>query len=157
MTLRLYRIFNLLRREFWKSYTVLGIVFFVIPLLALILLDAFHFLYVAIILGLNLIGFFSMLAGYPARATYRDGVLTYTENYEITKGERRRLHFRITEIRQVELVQNSLEKRLNVGRIRFRGTAEVEPVSALKEHKLVFFQLCGVSDFDNVSKMLETK
>ena len=157
MTLRLYRIFNLLRREFWKSYTVLGIVFFVIPLLALILLDAFHFLYVAIILGLNLIGFFSMLAGYPSRATYRDGVLTYTENYEITKGERRCLHFRITEIRQVELVQNSLEKRLNVGRIRFRGTAEVEPASALKEHKLVFFQLCGVSNFDKVSKMFENK
>ena len=157
MTLRLYRIFNLLRREFWKSYMVLGIVFFAIPLLGLILLDAFHFLYVSIIFGLNLIGFISMLAGYPARATYRDGVLTYTENYEITKGERRRLHFRITEIRQVELVQNSLEKRLNVGRIRFRGTAEVEPASALEEHKIVFFQLCGVSDFEKVSKMLETK
>ena len=157
MTLRLHRIFNLFRREFWKSYLVPGIAFFAVPLLALILLDAFHFLYVGIIVGLNLIGFFSLLAGYPRRATLRDGVLTYTENYEISKGERRRLHFRITEIRQVEFIQNNLEKRLNVGRIRFRGPAEVEPASALKDHKIVFFQLCGVVDFDKVSKMLETK
>ena len=157
MTLRLYRIFNLLRREFWKNCIFLGVVFLILPTLVLILLDAFHILYVGIIVALNLIGLISLLAGYPNKAQLRDGVLTYTENYEVSKGERRRLHFRITEIRQVELVQNRLEKRLNVGRIRFRGTAEVEPAAALKEHKIVFFQLCGVADFDKVSKQFETK
>ena len=157
MTLRLYRIFNLLRRDFWRSYAVPGIVFFLIPMLALIALDAFHLLYVAIVLGLNLIGFLSVLAGYPAKVVFQNGVLTYTENYEIAKGERRRLHFRIADVREVELIQNRLEKRFNVGRIRFRGTAEIEPASALKEHKIVFFQLCGVSDFDRISEMLTNK
>ena len=157
MTLRLYRIFNLLRRDFWRSYAVPGIVFFLIPLLVLIALDAFHLLYVAIVLGLNLIGFLSVLAGYPAKVVFQNGVLTYTENYEITKGERRRLHFRIADVREVELIQNRLEKRFNVGRIRFRGTAEIEPASALKEHKIVFFQLCGASDFDRISEMLTNK
>ena len=157
MILRMRRIFNLLRGDFWRSWAVLGVIFLIIPLLALLLLDAFHILYVGIVVGLNLIGLLSVLAGYPSRAELRDGVLTYTENYEISKGERRRLHFRITEIRQVEVMQNRLERRLNVGRIRFRGTADVEPASAVKDRKIVFFELCGVADFDRVSAMLQNQ
>jgi hypothetical protein len=54
-------------------------------------------------------------------------------------------------------MQNRLERRLNVGRIRFRGTADVEPASAVKDRKIVFFELCGVTDFDRVSKILQNK
>ena len=148
MTFRLYRFFNLYRKEFWKNCLILGSVFCLIPLLTLLLLDAFHWAWVLSVIGLNVIGFLSILLGYPGKAELHDGVLTYTENYEISKGERRRLHFRISEIRQVEYLQSDFEKKRNVGRIRFRGTAEIEPSSALKDRKIVFFQLCGISNFD---------
>ena len=74
MILRMRRIFNLLRGDFWRSWAVLGVIFLIIPLLALLLLDAFHILYVGIVVGLNLIGLLSVLAGYPSRAELRDGV-----------------------------------------------------------------------------------
>ena len=157
MTWHLNRLSNLFRRELWKNCAVLGSIFLIMPLLTLLLLDAFHFLYVGIVVGLNLIGFLSLIAGYPSQAELRDGVLTYTENYEIVKGERRRLHFRITDIRQVEYYQNRLEKKLNIGRIRFRGTAEIEPAAVLKDRKISFFQLCGIPNFDTLSELLEKK
>ncbi len=155
MTIRLHRIFNLFRREFQRNCLILGCIFLILPLLVLILLGAFHVVFVLPLIALNLLGFFSLLLGYPKKAEFRHGALTYTENYEISKGERRRLHFRITEIRQVEYVQNKLEKRLNIGRIRFRGTAEIEPAQALKERKIVFFELCGIPNFDSFSDILE--
>ena len=155
MTIRLHRISNLFRREFQRNCLILGCIFFVLPLLILVLLDAFHAVFVLPLIALDLLGFCSLLFGYPGKAELRDGVLTYTENYEISRGERRRLHFRITEIRQVEYVQNKLEKRLNIGRIRFRGTAEIEPAQALKERKIVFFELCGIPNFDSFSDFLE--
>ena len=157
MIIRMHRIFNLFRREFWRNNLVLCVSFLIVPLLTLILLDAFHILYVSIIVGLNFVGLIFQLADYPKQAQLRDGVLTYTENYEVSKGERRRLHFRITEIRQVELVQNRLEKRMNVGRIRFRGTADVEPALAVKERKIVFFELCGITDFERVSQLFQNQ
>ncbi len=155
MILRLNRISNLFRRDFWKNCLLLGSIFLALPLLALILLKAFHAVFVLPLIALNLIGFFSLLMGYPRKAEYRDGVLTYTENYEISKGERRKLHFRITEIRQVECFQNGLEKRLDIGRIRFRGTAEIEPNHFLKERKLQFFELCGIRSFHSFIADLE--
>ena len=155
MTFRLHRIFNLYRKEFWKNCLILGSIFFLIPLLTLLLLDAFQLIWVLSVVGVNVIGFLSLLWGYPRRVVLRDGVLTYTENYEISKGERRRLHFRISEIRQVEYLQSDFEKKRNVGRIRFRGTAEIEPATAIKERKIVFFELCGISNFDAFSKLLK--
>ncbi len=155
MIIRLHWISNLFRREFQRNCLILGSIFLILPLLILLLLDAFHAVFVIPLLALNLLGFFSLLLGYPRKAEFRNGVLTYTENYEISKGERRRLHFRITEIRQVEYIQNKLEKRLNIGRLRFRGTAEIEPAQALKERKIVFFELCGIPDFESFSECLE--
>lgn len=155
MMIRMCRIFNVCRRAFLRDCLVLGGIFLLFPLLILYLLDGFHPVFVLAIVGMNLIGAFGRLLGYPSKAEFRDGVLTYTENYEISKGERRRLHFRIAEIRQVELIQSNLEKRFNIGRIRFRGTAEIEPTAALKGRTVVFFELCGIRDFETVSKRLK--
>ena len=154
MMIRMCRIFNVCRRAFLGECLVLGGIFLLLPLLILYLLDGFYPVFVVAIVGMNLIGAFVRLLGYPSKAEFRDGVLTYTENYEISKGERRRLHFRITEIRQVELIQNKFEKRFNIGRIRFRGTAEIEPIAPLKGRTIVFFELCGIRDFQAVSKRL---
>jgi hypothetical protein len=155
MKLKLNRLSNLFRASFWRNCLILGSIFFLIPLLLLLVLDAFVLPFVLAVVGVNLIGFFSLLMGYPGRAELYGGELSYSENYEISVGERRRLYFRISNISQVEFLQNRLEQKLDIGRIRFRGTAEVEPADALKGRELVSFELCGIKQFDAFMEALK--
>ncbi len=157
MKLKLNRLSNLFRVSFWKNCLILGCIFLLLPLLLLLSLDAFVWPFVLAIVAINLIGFLSLLMGYPRRAELHEGVLSYSENFEVSAGERRRLYFRISNITQVELIQNRLEKKLNIGRIRFRGTAEVEPAKALKGRELVSFELCGITEFDAFSEALRNE
>jgi len=157
MKLKLNRLSNLFRASLWKNCLILGSIFLLIPLILLLVFDAFILPFVLIVIALNLIGFFSLLLGYPRRADFYGGELSYSENFEVSLGERRRVYFRISNISQVEFLQNRLEERLNIGRIRFRGTAEVEPADALKGRELVCFELCGITEFDVFSEMLRNE
>ena len=157
MNLKLNRLSNLFRASLWKNCLILGSIFLLLPLVLLWVFDAVILPFVLAIVALNLIGFFSLLLGYPRRADFYDGELSYSENFEVSLGERRRVYFRISNISQVEFLQNRLEERLNIGRIRFRGTAEVEPTDAFKGRELVCFELCGITEFDVFSEMLRNE
>ena len=155
MIIRLHRFFNLYRRSLWKNCAALGGLFLLLPMVILLLLDALHSFFVLPLLGLNLLGFLSLLLGYPARLELNGGVLSFEENYEVSLGERRRIHFHITQISDVEYLQSEFEKKHNIGRIRFRGIAEAEPAAALKGKTVAFFEICGIPDFDQLPKRLE--
>ena len=155
MTLRLHRISVFYRRAFWINCLTLGTLFLLLPLVILLLAGAFHVWFVLPLVGLNVIGFFSLLLGYPGKLEINGGTLSYTENYEITKGERKRLHFTVTEISDVEYLQSDFERKRNIGRIRFRGVAEIEPAAALKDRRIMFFEIDGIPDFDRLPAILE--
>ena len=155
MTVRLHRTSNFYRRAFWINCLTLGSLFLLLPLVVLLLAGAFHIWFVLPLLALNLIGFFSLLFGYPGKLELNRGALSYTENYEITKGERKKLHFTVTEMSDVEYLQSDSERKRNVGRIRFRGVAEIEPRAALKDRKISFFEIDGIPNFDQLPALLE--
>ena len=157
MTVRLHRSSVFYRRAFWMDCLTLGGLFLLLPLVILLLAGAFHIWFILPLLVLNGIGFFSLWWGYPGKLCVDHGVLSYTENYEITKGERRRLHFTITNISDVEYLQSESEKRRNVGRIRFRGEAEIQPSAVLKDRKITYFEIDGIPDFDRFPSVLEQK
>lgn len=154
MKLRLRRFSNLFCRDVFVTVLLLGGLFFLAPTL-LILLSEITYVFLLPLWAFDLLLFFTYLFGFPARAQINGGVLSYTEYYEISKGERKKIHFAVTDVRDVEYVQNKLERKLNIGRIYFRGNAEMDPVYPLKENRATILRLCGITDFEAFREQFE--
>ncbi len=154
MKIRLHRISNLFREGVWKNLLVLFSLLFVLPTLLILLTVGFHPIYLLLVLALNLVGFFTLYFGFPGKAEIYEGVITYSEYYEVSKGDRKRVTFTVTDIRDVEFLQNSFEKRLHIGRIRFRGNAEVNPPLKNSEQRITHFCLCGIPDFEGFKEQI---
>lgn len=155
MKLRLCRLSNLFRAELQKNCLLLAGLFLVLPVVLILLLVGLHPLLLALTVALNAVGFVTLLLGYPGSLQICEGVLSFAEYYEVSRGERKKIHFTVTDIRDVEYLQNRLEKRLNIGRIRFRGNAELEPCYHLPRTQCMCFQLCGIPDFLSFQARLE--
>ena len=80
---------------------------------------------------------------------YTDDVLPSSND------DRKRIHFTVTDVRDMEFIQNKLERRLNIGRILFRGNAEMDPVYPLKESQSTIFLLCGIPHFAEFQAKME--
>ncbi len=156
MKLRLHRISNLFREDVRKNLLILFCVVFIIPMLLILLTVGFHPIYLSLVIVLNLIGFFTIYFGFAGKAEIYEGVITYSEYYEASKGERKRVTFTVTDIREVEFLQNSFEKRHNIGRIRFRGNAEVNPPFKNTEQKVTHFGLYGIPNFEEFREKIST-
>ena len=147
MKIRLFRISNLFREGFGKSLIAMFCLLCLLPTVILLLSGFFHWIYLLLILALNLVGFFTVYFGFPGKAEIYEGVISYSEYYEVSKGDRKRLSFTVTDIREIEYLQNSIEKSLDIGRIRFRGNADVNPPLKNHERGITHFYLCGIPNF----------
>ena len=154
MKIRLRRVSNLFREGFLKTILISFSLLFVLPNLLLLLLGFFHWIYLVLILLLNLVAFFTLYLGFPEKAEFYEGVICYSEYYEVSRGDRKRLNFTVTDIREVEFLQNSFEKARDIGRIRFRGNAEVTPPLRNTEQRITHFYLCGIPIFSEFEKHL---
>ena len=157
MKIRLNRISNLFREGFLRMLLITFSLLFVLPNLLLLLLGSFHWIYLVLILLLNLVAFLTLYFGFPGKAEFYEGVISYSEYYEISRGDRKRLSFTVTDVREVEFLQNSFEKARDIGRIRFRGTAEITPPLKNTEQKITHFCLCGIPNFAEFEKQLSTQ
>ncbi len=155
MKFRLKRFSNLFCRDVFLTVLFLGSLFFLVPTL-LILVTEIHPIFLLPLWAFDLLLLGTYLLGFPSRAQISDGVLSFTEYYEISKGERKKIHFTVTDVRDVEYVQNKLERKLNIGRIYFRGNAEMDPVYPLKENRATTFRLCGITDFEAFAEQFES-
>lgn len=147
MKLRLWRVFNLFRRNVLMNFLTLGAIFFLIPLVILALtrtLAGWTFLG---LLALNLVWVLTYLLGCPSSLRLEGDTAEFTEYYEVRKGDHKRLHFTVTAVRQVEYRQTAFERLFDVGRIRFRGDAEVEPGGVLSHTGGVVFEIAGIPHF----------
>jgi hypothetical protein len=156
MKLRLRRVSNLFREEVRKNLLALFCLLFVLPVLLVLLTAGFHPIYLSLIVVLNLIGFFTIYFGFAGKAEIYEGVITYSEYYEASKGDRKRVTFTVTDIHDVEFLQNAFEKRHDIGRIRFRGNAEVSPPFKNTEQRVTHFGLCGIPNFEDFKEKIST-
>lgn len=155
MKLRLNRLSNLFRREVKTACLVLGVLFFVLPVLILLAYGALNPLFFLLILGFNLVCFFTILFSFPGSVRLYDGSLSFSEYRDLSGGGRRKIHFTVTEIREVEYVQNAMERKLNIGRVRFRGEAELEPCYNMAQRQSMHFLICGVRKFSEFTKQFD--
>lgn len=147
MKIRLLRVFNLFRRDVLMNFLVLGGIFFLLPLVLLAVtktLVPWTFIGLS---ALNLIWILTYLLGCPATLRIEGDTAEFSEYYEVRKGDRKRLHFTVTAIRQMEYRQTAFERLFDVGRICFRGDAEVEPHGALTRTGGVVFRIAGIPHF----------
>lgn len=147
MKIRLCRWFNLFRKPFLNKVLTLGAIFFLVPLLLLLALRAVAWWTVLLLVGLNLIWFLTYLLGCPATLHVWENALEFTEYYEVRQGDHRRIHFTVSALRDVEYRQNALERRLDVGRLCFRGDVEAEPSVIPGGTKPTVFQIAGIPHF----------
>ena len=157
MKIRLLRIFNLFRRDFQLTCLTLGGIFFLLPLLLLIVTRSLAWWTFLLLFGMNLIWFLTYLLGYPSVLWVWEETLEFAEYYEIRKGDRKRVHFSVSDVRDVEFLQTRLERLFDVGRIRFRGEAETEPALLLNGTASGFFQIAGIPHFSDFRRMLEAR
>ena len=147
MKLRLWRVFNLFRRNVLMNFLTLGAIFFLIPLVILALTGTLAGWTFLGLLALNLVWVLTYLLGCPSSLRLEGDTAEFTEYYEVRKGDHKRLHFTVTAVRQVEYRQTAFERLFDVGRIRFRGDAEVEPGGVLSHTGGVVFEIAGISHF----------
>ena len=88
MKLRLNRLSNLFRREVKTACLVL---FFVLPVLILLAYGALNPLFFLLILGFNLVFFFTMLFSFPGSVRLYDGSLSFSEYRDLSGGGRRKI------------------------------------------------------------------
>lgn len=149
MKLRLWRVFSLFRRDVRMNFLTLGAIFFLVPLVILALTGALVWWTLLGLLALNLIWFLTYLLGCPSTLRLEGDTAEFTEYYEVRKGDHKRLHFTVTAVRQVEYRQTAFERLFDVGRIRFRGDAEVEPSGVLSHTGGIVFEIAGIPHFQS--------
>ncbi len=154
MKMRLNILSNLFRREVLITCLLLGGIFFVIPSIILLVNQA-HPVFYLLLLLLNLLCLIGYLCSFALSAEFDEGTVIFTEYHETAKGDRKRIHFTVTDVRDMEFIQNKLERRLNIGRILFRGNAEMDPVYPLKESQSTIFLLCGIPHFAEFQAKME--
>lgn len=147
MKIRLCRVFNLFRRDVLLNFLTLGAIFFLLPLIVLAWtrsLVLWTFLGLA---ALNLIWVLTYLLGCPSVLRLDGDTAEFAEYYEVRKGDHKRLHFTVTSVRQIEYRQTAFERLFDMGRIRFRGDAEVEPSGILPQTGGMAFEIAGIPHF----------
>lgn len=157
MKIRLLRIFNLFRRDFLMTCLTLGAIFFLLPLLLLIVSGSLVWWTFLLLLGLNLIWFLTYLLGCPSVLRVWEETLEFSEYYEVRKGDRKKIHFSVSEVRDMEFLQTRFERLFNVGRIRFRGEADTEPSTILNGSRSVVFRIAGIPHFSDFRQMMEKR
>ena len=110
MKLRLWRVFNLFRRNVLMNFLTLGAIFFLIPLVILALTGTLAGWTFLGLLALNLVWVLTYLLGCPSSLRLEGDTAEFTEYYEVRKGDHKRLHFTVTAVRQVEYRQTAFEK-----------------------------------------------
>ena len=121
MKLRLWRVFNLFRRNVLMNFLTLGAIFFLIPLVILALTGTLAGWTFVGLLALNLVWVLTYLLGCPSSLRLEGDTAEFTEYYEVRKGDHKRLHFTVTAVRQVEYRQTALPRE--TGRTRGVGRA----------------------------------
>lgn len=154
MQIRLQRLFNLCRREFLLKVLMLVGIFFLTPLLILILARALVLWTFLGLLALNLIWFLTYLLGCPSRLRMDGEQAEFSAYYEVRRGDHKQLHFTVTGVRQLEFRQSAVERLFNVGRIRFRGEAETDPAGVLGGSATMSFEIAGIPHFDTLRRKL---
>ena len=147
MKLRLLRIFNLCRRDFLVKILILAGMFFVLPLLLLILTGALAVWTFLGLLALNLIWFLTYLLGCPSTIRLDGDTAEFSAYYEVRRGDHKHLHFTVTGLRQLEYRQSAIERFFDVGRLCFRGEAETEPRGILFGSSSMHFEIAGIPHF----------
>lgn len=147
MKIRLWRVFSLFRRDVLLNFLTLGAIFFLIPLILLALTQTLVWWTLLGLVALNLIWVLTYLLGCPSSLRMEGDRAEFTEYYEVRKGDHKRLHFIVTAIRQVEYRQTAFERLFDIGRIRFRGDAEVEPSGILPQTGGIVFEIAGIPHF----------
>ncbi len=151
MKLHLNRISNLFRPEFQKNCLILCGLFFLLPLVFILIWawgSRLLWILLPLLLLCNLAWFLTLLLGFPKTLQISGGVLSFTEYYEVSPGDRKRISFTLTGVREITYLQNKLEKKLNIGRVRFRADAELEPSHRLPQRQTKIFCLCGIKKFE---------
>lgn len=147
MKIRLLRIFNFCCRDFLVKVLILSGMFFVLPLLLLILTGALAVWTFLGLLALNLIWFLTYLLGCPSTIRLDEDAAEFSAYYEVRRGDHKHLHFTVTGLRQLEYRQSAVERLFDVGRICFRGEAETEPGGILSGSSSMYFQIAGIPHF----------
>ena len=147
MKIRLWRVFSLFRRDILMSFLTLGAIFFLLPLVLLALTRSLALWTFLGLLALNLVWILTYLLGCPATLRLDGDTAEFTEYYEVRRGDRKRIHFTVTSVRQVEYRQTAFERLFDVGRVRFRGDAETEPNGILSHTGGTVFEIAGIPHF----------
>ncbi len=147
MKIRLLRIFNLCKKEFLKKILLLSAIFFVLPLVILILTKCFGLWTFLALAVLNLVWFLTYVLGCPSWIRLDGDSAEFSAYYEVQRGNHRQLHFTATNIRQIEYRQSAVERLFDVGRISFRCDTETEPAGVLQGSSSMFFEIAGIPHF----------
>ena len=97
MKLRLWRVFNLFRRNVLMNFLTLGAIFFLIPLVILALTGTLAGWTFVGLLALNLVWVLTYLLGCPSSLRLEGDTAEFTEYYEVRKGDHKRLHCLMSE------------------------------------------------------------
>lgn len=160
MTFHCNRLGNLFVKRVIMWLAFLYIIFFALPIAIWLLAEGLNTLkewwVYPILLIIPTIIALIILLQHPQEFTFENKQLIWIEQLPTKRTNRESIKTVVTvaDLHQIEFLQTSLEHRLNIGRIRFRGDIRSAEAKEPVERPIIPFYYGGIRKFDNFKKTL---